>query len=273
MSIELTIDGKTVTGEPGQTILQVAEDNDIHIPTLCTHNKLTPNGACRVCVVDVGKQDRLEASCTTPISKGMKVETRNDRVLESRRVVVQLMLDNLAIDPERLEKDGENILLDLAEELGIDAEKGKLLTKPKEQRPEDERNPIIIRDPDKCILCGRCVSACNDLRHYGVLNYEGRGYDTEITSGFSQSLLMSGCASCGECIVVCPTGAFRALDIEKVQEEIDTVIETGTAFPASRLTHRARSKLGLTPLDEEKEEKDLMIIAEKTRAKKKEDEE
>jgi predicted molibdopterin-dependent oxidoreductase YjgC len=267
MSIELTIDGKTVNGKPGQTILEVANDNDIHIPTLCTHHKLTPSGACRVCVVDVGKKDRLEAACTTPISRGMVVDTRNERVLESRRVVVQLMLDNLTIDPYKLEKDGENILLDLAKELDIAVEKGKLLTKPKEHRPEDKRNPIIIREPDKCILCGRCVSACNDLRNYGVLNFEGRGYETEITSGFGQSLLMSGCASCGECIEVCPTGSFRALDLEKVQDEIDTVLKTGTAFPASRLTNRARSKLGLAPVEEEGE-KDLIIIANKTRTNK-----
>lgn len=267
MSIELTIDGKPVKGKPGQTILEVANEYNISIPTLCTHPKLTPTGACRVCVVDLGKIDRLEAACTTPISKGMVVETKNERVMESRRVVVQLMLDNLSVDPEQLEKDGENVLLELADELGLEPASNRLLTKPKESRPEDRRNPVIIRDPNKCILCGRCVNACNDYRHYGVLNFEGRGFNTDITSGFGQSLLESGCASCGECIEVCPTAAFKALDFEKVQEEIDLVIETGTAFPASRLTERARSQLGLPPLDEEKTD-ELEIIYEKTRTKK-----
>jgi len=264
MSVEITIDGKKLAGRPDQTILEVAQENGIHIPTLCTHPKLKPTGACRICVVDIGRKDRLEAACTTPIYKGMTVETSNDRVLESRRVVVELLLDNLPVDAATLDKDGENVLLDLAEELGVEPHRKKLLQKPRPSRATDTRNPIIVRDPDKCILCERCVNACNELRHYGVLNFEGRGYHMTIVSGVEQALLESGCASCGECAEVCPTGAFRPLAKELVQDEVDNVIKMGTVYPASSMTHSARGRLGLPPL-EESDTSDLAIIAEKTR--------
>ena len=264
MSVELTIDGKKVTGNPGQTILEVAQENGIHIPTLCSHPKLKPTGACRVCVVDVGRKDRLEAACTTPISQGMKVETGNQRVLESRRVIVGLLLDNLNTDPENLTKDGENVLLELAEELGIKPDRKPLISSKRPREPVDERNPVIIREPDKCILCGRCVNACNELKHYGVLNYKGRGYDTEVVSGVSESLMEGGCASCGACVEVCPTGAFRPLAKELVQGVIDNVVETGGVYPLSARTHNMRSKLGLPEL-KEADASELRVIAEKTR--------
>lgn len=264
--IEFTIDGRNVTGRPGQTILDVANENGIHIPTLCTHPKLRPTGACRVCVVDIGRRDRLEAACTTPIGRNMTVETGNERVLASRRTIVSLMLDNLSVEAETLDKDGVNVLLDLAEELGLPPDRKRLLAKPKSRGPSDNRNPVIIRDQDKCILCGRCVNACNELRHYGVLNYEGRGYTMSVVAGVEQPLLESGCASCGECAAVCPTGAFKPLARELVEEEVETVIKTGLAFPVSNMAHSKRRRLGLPPLEEE-DASELEIIAEKTRGK------
>ncbi len=264
MSVELTIDGKKLTGDPGQTILEVAQENGMHIPTLCSHPKLKPTGACRVCVVDVGRKDRLEAACTTPISQGMKVETRSQRVLESRRVIVRLLLDDLNTDPENLTKDGENVLLELAEELDIKPGRKPLISSKRPSKPVDERNPVIIREPDKCILCGRCVNACNELKHYGVLNYQGRGYDSEIVSGISESLMEGGCASCGACVEVCPTGAFRPLAKELVQSVIDNVVETGGVYPLSTRTRNMRSKLGLPEL-KEADASELRVIAEKTR--------
>jgi len=262
--VEVTIDGRKLAGRPDQTILELAQENGIHIPTLCTHPKLKPTGACRICVVDIGRKDRLETACTTPISKGMAVETANERVMESRRVVVELLLDNLPVDASELDKEGENLLLELAEELGVKPSRRKLLSKPRPRRQADHRNPVIVRDPDKCILCERCVNACNELRHYGVLNFEGRGYHMNIVSGVEQALLESGCASCGECAEVCPTGAFRPLALELVQEEIDNVIKSGTVYPASSMAHSTRSRLGLPPL-EEVDASDLAVIAEKTR--------
>jgi len=271
MSVEITIDGKKVTGRPNQTILDVAKENNIHIPTLCNHPHLPATGACRICVVDLGRPDRLEAACTTPIAPNMMVNTQNDRVKRARRTTLELMLSNLPVDADSLNKNGENKILELAQELGVDTH--NLRYKPSTPEPceqVDNRNPVIIRDRDRCILCGRCVSACNELRHYGVLNFEGRGYRTNIVSGLVEPLLDSGCASCGECVEVCPTGAFRTLAKELVQGEIDSVIETGSTLPSSGSTQAARSRLGL-PLIDNSGAEDLRKITRKTKLARKQE--
>ena len=225
MSIGITIDGKKVYGNPGQTILEVAKENGIHIPTLCHHPRLPSIGACRVCVVDVGREDRLEAACTTPISQGMRVETRNERVNNARRMVVELLLYQHKTDCLTCEQNGNCELQDLAYELGI--EQDKLIFKPEGfDKPVDDSSPAIIHDPNKCTLCGRCVSACNAIRNHGILNYEHRGFDAIVISGLGELMTDSGCVSCGECVQVCPTGALmerqsrfkgRWWELEKVE--------------------------------------------------------
>ncbi len=250
--MKLTIDGKNVVGREGQTILEVAEENGIHIPTLCHHQQLPIIGACRICCVDVGRPDKLEAACAMPISNGMVVQTRNERVLNARRLIVELLLSNRIIDVHTCEKNGRNILLEIADELNIDVANLRFVDPDKSSRiqPIDNSNPLVVRDPNKCVLCGRCVSACNDLRHYGVLNFERRGFNLRVISGLSQPLLESGCVTCGECVNVCPTGAITTLPYETFQGEVDNVISTGRAFLSSQATNSQRSRLGLPPLEE-----------------------
>jgi formate dehydrogenase alpha subunit len=207
MSVELTIDGRKVRGEPGQTVLEVAEANGIHIPTLCHHPLLPASGACRMCIVDVGRKDRLEASCTLPISDGMNVETGNERVIEARRTVLELMLSAHPADCMTCEQNGRCELQDLAYELGIEME--DLTFKPTRLgRQVDDSSPAITYDPDLCILCGRCVAACNEIRNHSILNYQNRGYDTVVIAGLGELLIDSGCVNCGECVQVCPTGSL-----------------------------------------------------------------
>ncbi len=250
MSVEITIDGVKVRGEPNQTILEVAKRNGVHIPTLCNHPHLRATGACRICVVDLGRPDRLEAACTTPIAPNMVVNTQNDRVKRARKVTLELILSSLPVDVEKLDKNGANTILELAKELGVDTGAHRFRpVKTEEPTPVDARNPVIIRDRDRCILCGRCVSACNELRGYGVLNFEGRGYRTDVVAGIVGPLLESACASCGECVEVCPTGAFHTLARELVQGEIETLVGTGLALPSSAATQSARGRLGLPPID------------------------
>jgi len=208
LSIEATINGKAVRGKPNQTILEVARENEIDIPTLCHHPRLRNTGACRICVVDVGRKDRLEAACTMPISNGMSIQTENERVIKARRMNVELLLSQHNTDCLTCEANGNCKLQDLAYELGVEPDKtlfkaygGKL--------PVDDSSPAILFDPNRCVLCERCISACNDVRNYGVLNLKNRGLNSKVISGLDQPLLESKCTTCGECIQVCPTDALK----------------------------------------------------------------
>jgi predicted molibdopterin-dependent oxidoreductase YjgC len=205
--IELTIDGKKIRAKKGQTILQVAEENGVHIPTLCYHPRLPLRGACRVCVVDVGRTDRLEAACSTPIMKDMNITTNSERVFKSRRMIIELLLSRCDVDCLLCEVNGRCTLQDLAHELRIELD--NLTFKSLSiQKPIDDSNPVIIHNPNKCVLCGRCVSACNEVRNHDILNFKYRGSNTIIIAGLDKLLIDSGCVSCGECVQVCPTGAL-----------------------------------------------------------------
>jgi formate dehydrogenase alpha subunit len=207
MGLEVIIDGQRIVGKRGQTILQVAEENGITIPTLCYHPRLAVTGACRICVVDIGRPDRLEAACTMPIADGMIISTDTERVIRARRMNLELLLANHTLDCLTCEQNGNCILQDLAYELGIERDTISFEVHDRGM-PIDQSSPAIIYDPNKCVLCGRCVSACNDVQNHGILNYQHRGQQTTVIAGLAQPFMESGCVFCGECIQVCPTGAL-----------------------------------------------------------------
>ncbi|MEM3041574.1 MAG: molybdopterin-dependent oxidoreductase, partial [Nitrososphaerota archaeon] len=205
--IELTIDGQQVFAKPGQTILEVAKQKGIHIPTLCYHPRLSISGACRVCVVEIEGAPNLAAACAMPVSKGMVVKTSSERVLKARRMVVELLLANHKLDCVTCESNGKCELQDIAYELGIERDKIRFpLIEPK--KPVDDSSSLIVRDHNKCILCGRCVRACQEVRQEWVIGFGKRGFNLTISAGIDQSLSDSDCTSCGECVQVCPTGAL-----------------------------------------------------------------
>ncbi|MBI5967984.1 MAG: molybdopterin-dependent oxidoreductase [Deltaproteobacteria bacterium] len=208
-TVTVTINGLTAGGRAGMTILELAREMGIRIPTLCHDEYLTAAGACRVCLVEEEKSGALLASCVAPISPGMVICTDSTRVLEARRMVVKLML---ASHPESCllcDKGNRCQLRLIAAELGI----GLLdLYKLPSYSGTQEVNPFIKRDLSKCILCGKCIRADHELVVEGAIDYFQRGFEAKPATLHDQPLEESECTFCGTCVSLCPTGALSEKD-------------------------------------------------------------
>ena len=214
--VKLTINNRQIEAEEGTTILEAARQNNIHIPTLCYLKDLTGTGACRVCQVEVKGARSLCAACVYPVSEGMVVETNSQKALEARKTVVELIVSNHSKNCLQCVRNNNCELQTLAAQVGIreDAFKGAH-TKPS----FDDASYGIVRDTSKCVLCGRCVAACEKIQGLGILNYINRGFKTTVGPVFDKSLRDVNCMQCGQCINVCPVGALHE------KEEIHDVIQ------------------------------------------------
>jgi NADH dehydrogenase/NADH:ubiquinone oxidoreductase subunit G len=201
IDIRLTIDGEPVTVPAGTTILKAAAQAGQAIPTICYHEHCTANALCRLCVVEVEGARVLAPACVAQVSEGMQVRTRSERVERSRRTILE-MLDSA---------------VDLAEAPEIQAQLDDYAARPG-RFPEAERrevpllddNPMFVRDYSQCVLCWRCVQVCADDAQYTfAINFEGRGYATQIGTFFDRPLPETTCVFCGQCVAVCPTGALK----------------------------------------------------------------
>ena len=203
--VKLTIDGKEVTTATGNTILMAARQANIPIPTLCYHARLPIAGACRACVVEVEGRPALVASCAMPVANGMVVRTRTDRVLRARRLVVQLLLASGDHNCLTCQANGTCELQEMAYELGVETLEYAVDSP---GYPKDTSNAMIERDLNKCILCGRCVRACNEVQVNEVIDFGYRGGRAKIATAWDLPYGESNCVFCGECVSVCPTGAL-----------------------------------------------------------------
>lgn len=199
-SVTLTIDGQSVTVDQGTTLRAACEQVHRTVPTLCWHENLTPPNACRACVVEVKGLRTLVASCSRIAESGMEVETASDRVLNSRKVVAELLLSasDVSLAPD---------LLHLADISGANPDRfaGGMTW----AQPVIEDNNLYVRDLSKCILCYRCVEACgDDAQNTFAIAVAGRGFNAHIDAGFGRELPESDCVYCGNCVAVCPTGAL-----------------------------------------------------------------
>lgn len=200
------IDNIKVRAEEGTTILDVAKGAGIKIPTLCVMPELEfAPGSCRICVVEVVGMPALVASCAYPVREGLKIYTDNKRVLRARKMTLEFLLANHPLDCMTCEKNGSCVLEDLAYDFGI---KKSRFRQNKKQIPLDETNPFIIRDLNKCVLCGRCVEICNEVQQSNIIDFGHRGIKTEIIVDGGIDLKNSNCVFCGQCIAVCPVGAL-----------------------------------------------------------------
>ncbi|HEY3398402.1 MAG TPA: NADH-dependent [FeFe] hydrogenase, group A6 [Armatimonadota bacterium] len=207
--ISLTIDNIPVTVEPGATIMEAAEKAGIRVPRLCYHPSLSIQGSCRVCIVEVEGMRNLVASCHYPAAEGMIVNTRTPEILRIRRDIVELLLDNHPMDCNTCERDGNCELQRLANSMGI---RERLFEGERKEYEKDLSSPAVIRDPNKCILCGRCVRVCGEIQEVAALAQVNRGYKTVVMPAHDAPFMETVCVGCGQCINVCPTAAFLEKD-------------------------------------------------------------
>jgi len=201
----ITINDIEVNVEADETVLGACRRHGVRIPTLCHLAHLTPTGACRLCVVEVEGQRALVPSCAFPVADGMKVRTHSARAVEARRVIVELLLANHPDDCLYCVRNADCQLRELAAELGV---QGRRFHGAKLRYKMDASSPAIIRDPAKCILCGKCVRVCEEVMKVGCIDFIGRGSTTTVGPALDQGLNVSSCVNCGQCILVCPTGAL-----------------------------------------------------------------
>ncbi len=230
----ITINGHEFVFEPGETILEVAQRNSVDIPTLCHLKGATPTGACRVCVVEVEGARSLMASCATPAGNNMVVRTESRPVIEARKLIIQLLLSsgnhNCAVrgsdDKDwsqfqlNVQKDdasselcpvwGDCRLQDLAYRYQVS---GDIFPATENKYPMETVNPFIVRDFSRCIQCGRCVQACNEVQVNNAISFGYRGAETKIVASGDRALKDSDCVFCGECVQACPVGALVEKDV------------------------------------------------------------
>jgi len=207
--VNLTIDGIKTQVPKGTTVLEAAKGLNINIPTLCFLKDINEVGACRMCLVEVKGARSLQAACVLPAAEGMEVKTSSKAVREARTTVLKLILARHERECLTCSRNLNCELQKMAEEAGIDAvdyEGEKIEYK------VDMASPSIVRDQNKCILCGRCISICKNIQGTGVINFANRGVNTTVTTSYGRSLSEVACINCGQCIKVCPVGALREKD-------------------------------------------------------------
>lgn len=236
--IALTIDGINVEVEPGATILDAARKAGVQIPTLCHIKELTPTGACRMCVVEVQGRPGLIPSCAFPAEKGMNVNTASPKVLNARKTIVELLLASHPNECLTCARNQKCELQSLASEHNLEnlPYKGK-----QRSHYTDFSSPAIIRDTDKCILCGRCVRICEEVQGVSAIDFTHRGFDTMVLPAFNHDLSETGCVNCGQCILVCPTGALHEFSsVDKVV----TALKGGEKHMVVQMAPAIRVSLG-----------------------------
>ncbi len=204
MEKTLTINGKTVTFDNERNLLEVIRKANVELPTFCYYSELSTYGACRLCMVNVEKRGLVPA-CSTPPENGMVVVTNSNEIREMRKIIVELLLANHDTNCTFCHKSESCQLQTLARRLGIHTVRFK---KMKKDAPLDFSTPSLVRDPNKCVLCGDCVRFCEEIQSIGAIDFAHRGSKSVVCPSFGKELQNSECVYCGQCSRVCPTGAL-----------------------------------------------------------------
>ena len=201
MEIKLTLDGQEISVEQGKTLLDIAREHGKDVPTICYHDATTANALCRICVVEVEGQRVLQPACIVKAAENMKVQTRSEKVIRSRKTILEMLDSTMdlseAAEIQVMMKDYE-------------ADPNRFPDAERRETPVKDDNPMYIRDYSKCLLCWRCVQVCaEDAQYTYAINFEGRGYETQIGTFFDKTIPETTCVLCGQCVGVCPTGALK----------------------------------------------------------------
>lgn len=206
MNFPIEVNNKIIIARKGETILEALTRNGLKVPTLCYMPDLNPSGSCRMCVVEVEGKSNLITACSHPVEEWMKIKTHSPRVVNARKTNVELLLSNHPDDCLYCERNGKCELQRFAEDLNI---RERRFPGKKNKQKTDPSGLSIVRDPAKCILCGRCVRTCDEVIGSATLGYIGRGNSSIIGPSFNRQLNLSSCLACGQCIMSCPTGALH----------------------------------------------------------------
>jgi len=204
--ITIEVNNRRIEAKRGEMLLSALRRAGITVPTLCHIEHLFPSGACRMCVVEVEGQRNLVPSCAFPVAEGMKVQTHSPRAVRARKTIIELLLASHPDDCLYCVRNGNCQLQALAAELGV---RERCYTGEKNTFKIDTSSASIVRDPAKCILCGRCVRVCEEVQGVSAIDFINRGCRARVGTAFDQGLNVSSCVNCGQCVVVCPTGALR----------------------------------------------------------------
>ncbi len=243
--VTLTIDGRQVTVPAGTSVLEAATQAGVKIPTLCYLEGLNEIGSCRLCVVEIEGAKTLAASCVTPAAQGMVVHSNTRQVREARRAVLELIISNHPFDCLTCVRSGSCELQALAESLGI---REIRFAGAKAHHAVDNSTPSIVRDPDKCILCRRCVAVCEQVQGVSAINVSGRGFNSVVSPAGQLPLGDAACTLCGQCILVCPTGALSEVDsTRKVWEALGDAKKHVVVQTAPAIRVALGEEFGLAP--------------------------
>ena len=225
-TVTLTIDGFTVTVPEGTSIMRAAMTVGTEVPRLCATDSVAAFGSCRLCLVEIAGRAGTPASCTTPVAEGMAVTTQSTRLKDLRRNVMELYISDHPLDCLTCSANGNCELQDMAGAVGLREVRYGYEGENHLKAEKDTSNPYFTFDPAKCIVCSRCVRACEEVQGTFALTVDGRGFQSTIEAGMAESFLESECVSCGACVQACPTATLMEKSVIETGQPEHSVVTT-----------------------------------------------
>ncbi|RYY75931.1 MAG: 2Fe-2S iron-sulfur cluster binding domain-containing protein, partial [Comamonadaceae bacterium] len=223
-TVTLEIDGQPVTVARGTSLMRAAAEAGVRVPKLCATDSVEPFGSCRLCLVEIEGRKGFPASCTTPAEPGMKVSTQTPRLQDLRKGVMELYISDHPLDCLTCSANGNCELQDMAGVTGLRNVRYGFHGANHRASAKDESNPYFSYDPSKCIVCSRCVRACEEQQGTFALTISGRGFDSRVSPGQDQPFMDSDCVSCGACVEACPTATLQEKSVIELGQPEHSVI-------------------------------------------------